>query len=97
MSLTGIPSKDDLSALIKQASIEAQASGGALEDHLAALLHDLMHQSLTEATSDVAGALAPVLAELERLRSESALWRAESVGFRTTIRQIFNLPPEQPK
>jgi hypothetical protein len=69
----------------------------ALEDHEAQLLHDLMHQALTEATSDVAGALAPVLAELERLRSESALWRAESVGFRATIRQIFNLPPEQPK
>jgi hypothetical protein len=97
MSLTGIPSKDDLTALIKQAATEAQASGLAIEDHLAPLLHDLLHGALLEASTDVSGVLAPALAAIVDLNAGIADIVTESGAWRRLISRLFNLPPEQPK
>jgi hypothetical protein len=92
---------DKLSATIKAALADAQERGVALEDHEAALLHDLLHGALTEAATDVSGVLKPLLEAVADLQitintsvgvlvAESAAWRA--------ILQRFNLsPPETPK
>jgi len=84
-----------LSAVIKTALADAQERGVALEDHQAALLHDLLHGALLEASSDVATVLAPFLAvvagldaRFERLIAESAAWRP--------IVERINLSPSKP-
>ena len=86
---------------IKAGMAEAQAGGIAIEDHLPGVLIPLIHQTLLEASSDVSGALKPLLeavadlqitinASVGVLASESAAWRA--------IFQRFDLsPPEAPK
>jgi hypothetical protein len=103
VSLTGIPSKDELSALIKQASTEAQASGLAIEDHLAPLLRDLLHGALTEAATDVSvalkpalEALAPAVVALNAIAAALAVAMRESAAWRAIIER-FNLSPEPPK
>jgi hypothetical protein len=98
MSLTGIPSKDDLTALIKQAATEAQASGFALEDHLVPLLHG----ALLEAAADVSGvlkavldALAPAVSVLADLNTTLQLFSSESLEWRNTVGRLFNLSPPE--
>jgi hypothetical protein len=88
---------DKLSATIATALADAQARGVALEDHQAALLHDLLHGALLEASTDLQADLKPVL-------EAQAQWLAESTRWRTVFERLiliaerFNLsPPETPK
>ena len=86
-----------LSGVIKEDIAGAQVAGIAISEKDAALLHDLIHGALTEASTDVSGVLAPVLAaivelntSIGRIVTESGAWRA--------IFQRFNFsPPETPK
>ena len=95
---------DKLSATIAAALADAQARGLALEDHEAALLHDLLHGTLTEASTDLNAALKPVLdaltptvSVLADLNTTLELFSRESAAWRALVARIFNLPPEQPK
>ena len=96
---------DKLSATIKTALADAQERGLALEDHQTALLHDLLHGALLEASSDVTAVLAPVLERIDALNStlsaaiaESAHWRAiiERLNLSAPIVPVGTWPPPKP-
>lgn len=88
---------DKLSATIATALADAQARGVSLEDHEAALLHDLLHGALLEASTDVSGVLTPALGRLDALNSTITAAIGESAAWRALVARLFNLPPETPK
>ena len=94
----GIPTSEELSAIIKVALGDAQERGVALEVGGAQIIHDLLHGALLEASMDVSGALKPLLEALNDLEitvntsvgvlvGESSAWRA--------IAERFNLSPKE--
>ena len=82
---------DKLSATIKTALADAQERGLALEDHQTALLHDLLHGALLEASSDVTAVLSPVLAAVADLNATAIRISVESGAWREVVQRLFNL------
>jgi hypothetical protein len=73
---------------IKTGLAEAQAAGIAAEDHLPGVLIPLIHQTLLEASTDVSGAIAPLLPRIDALNSTLALALAESTRWRTIFERL---------
>lgn len=63
--MLGIPSSDQLSALIKQAIDQGTAGGQQIEAATAQALHDQLHASLTEVFAGLTSEEAPLVAALE--------------------------------
>jgi hypothetical protein len=68
--MLGIPSSDELSALIKQAIDGVTATGATLEASTAQALHDQLHASLTEVFAGLAQAENPVLTRIDAMTAE---------------------------
>jgi hypothetical protein len=77
---------------IKDGISQAQASGLVLEDHETALLTQLIHGAIFQASTDVSAFLQPVLASVATLQATLDKAVAESAAWRAIIER-FNLSP----
>lgn len=67
----GIPSADQISAIIKDGIAQVQATGVQLEDHAAQAIHDQLHASLSEAIAGIRTDEQPILDGLNALNAKA--------------------------